>query len=46
MTEVMTELDEAREELLDQDDDLVGRVKNVKEVELGVSRMSRKWRSH
>ncbi len=33
MAEVMAELDEAREELLDQDDNLVGRVKDVKEVE-------------
>ncbi len=33
MAEVMADLDEAREELLDQDDDLVGCVKDVKEVE-------------
>jgi len=33
MAEVMADLDEAREELLDQDDDQVGRVKDVKEVE-------------
>ncbi len=33
MAEVMAELDEAREEMLDQDDDLVERVKYVKEVE-------------
>ena len=29
MAEVVAELDEARKELLDQDDDLVGRVKDV-----------------
>ncbi len=33
MAEVMAELDAARDELLDEDDKLVGRVKDVKEVE-------------
>ncbi len=33
MAEVMAKLDAARDEQLDQDDELVGRVKDVKEVE-------------
>jgi hypothetical protein len=33
MAEVMEQLDAARDELLDQNDVLVGRVKDVKEVE-------------
>ncbi len=33
MAEVMEELDAARDLLLDEDDALVGRVKDVKEVE-------------
>ncbi len=33
MAEVMEQLDAARDDLLDDDDGLVGRVKDVKEVE-------------
>jgi hypothetical protein len=35
MAAVMEELDAERDRLLDEDDNLVGRVKDVKEVERG-----------
>ena len=42
MAEVMEQLDAARDELLDDEDELVGRVKDVKEVE---KRLRQSWQS-